>query len=455
MQTYTGFHHKTKYSSYKDFLTMNKNLRSETPLRQPEVSPKVLLFATTESALRILCKSLPFPEGTYDAFYDINEAKEALRKYRYTAILTDETSPNTAIQELKSFANLIGQNINLLCTSQQTLTPVNADIWIMASNRLFIHDRIEADILTPCLSAMFESSRHLGWIHDVHAKFWKMRERLKSSTKKVILLVGDAGSSKYSLAQITHARSEYRDKPFIFANCKSDGEIKIGWDIEERKAFVTNVQHLVELAQGGTLYFHEVDHLDYEALEILTKIIKNDSIIKENGTEIPFEGRIICSTRKELEHEVEDDRCPREFADLMQENVIRIPSLSEYKDEIVEMAQILMNNYCHFRGGKEKEFSVTAKKDIEKHVFGRNVRELFDMIKHAYAMAKGKKINSKAIHLTLHIEKEDTKQERRRKTKLALRKHNGNKQKASTELGISRKSIYNWMSDLGIPLDYK
>lgn len=434
---------------------MIKNLPSESPFDQSEDSPKVLLFATTESALHVMRKSLPFPEGTYDAFYDIVEAKDALKKHKYTVILTDETNPNTSITELRNYANLYGRNIILLCSTQQALNPVNSDMWVMAPNRLFIHDCIEADILTPCLSAMFESSQHLGWVHDVHTKFWKMRERLKSSTKKVILLVGDSGTSKYSLAQITHSRSEYREKPFIFADCKGNGEIKIGWDMEMKKAFMNNVQHLVELAQGGTLYFHEVDCLDYEALEILTKIIKKASIAKDYGNDIPFEGRIICSTRKELEHEVDDDRCPREFADLMQENVIRIPSLSEYKDEIVEMAQILMHNYCHFRGGKEKNFSISAKKDIEKHVFGRNIRELFDMIKHAYAMSRGKKINSDAIQLTLHIEKEDSKQERRRKTKLALRKHNGNKQKASKELGISRKSIYNWMNELGIPLNYK
>ncbi|MCM1141813.1 MAG: sigma 54-interacting transcriptional regulator [Muribaculum sp.] len=434
---------------------MSKNLQKSTQTDPEEYSPKVLLFASSESSLQVLCKALPFPKGSFEAFCNLDDAKTALKNQRYTAILTDETNPNSSVQELKNYANLIGQNIQLLCSSQQTLSPLNADIWEMSPNRLFIHDRIEADLLTPCLSAMFESSQHLGWIHDVHAKFWKMRERLKSTPKKVILLVGDAGSSKYSLAQITHTRSEHRNSPFIFANCKRTGEIKLGWDMDAKKAFATNVQHLVELARGGTLYFHEVDHLDYEALEILTKIIKSASIIQDNGNITPFEGRIICSTRKELEYEVEDDRCPREFADMMQENVIKIPSLSEYKDEIVEMAQILMHNYCHFRGGRDKEFSVPAKKDIEKHVFGRNMRELFDMIKHAYAMAKGKKINSEAIHLTLHIEKEDTKQERRRKTKLALRKHKGNKQRASTELGISRKSIYNWMKELGIALDYK
>ncbi|MCM1139892.1 MAG: sigma 54-interacting transcriptional regulator [Muribaculum sp.] len=420
-----------------------------------EVTPRVLLFASTEAELNVLKKSLPFLAGSFDAYYKLEDAKKALLKHRYTSILTDETSPSTQIHELKSFANLNGQNIALLCSSQQVLSPLNADIWIMDTNKIFIHDRIEADLLTPCMSEMFESSRHLGWIHDVHTKFWKMRDRLKDKAKKVILLVGDAGTSKYSLAQITHSRSGYRYRPFIFANCKSDGEVKLHWGMEEKKAFMANVLHLIELAQGGTLYFHEVDQLDYEALEILTRVIKSGVVIKENGNSIPFEGRIICSTRKELEHEVQDDRCPREFADLMMENVIRVPSLSEYKDEIMEMAQILMRNYCHFRGGKEKELSATAKKEIEQHVFGRNFRELFDMIKHAYAMASGKKVNAKAIHLTLQIEKEDTKQERRRKTKIALRKHKGNKKRASDELGISRKSIYNWMENLGIPLNYK
>lgn len=202
-----------------------------------EVTPRVLLFASTEAALQVLKQSLPFLAGSFDAFYKLDDAKKALQKHRYTSILTDETSPSTQIQELKSFANLNGQNIALLCSSQQALSPLNADIWIIGANRMFIHDRIEADILTPCLSAMFESSRHLGWIHDVHTKFWKMRDRLKDRTKKVILLVGDAGTSKYSLAQITHSRSEYRDRPFIFANCKGDGEIKLHWGMEEKKAF--------------------------------------------------------------------------------------------------------------------------------------------------------------------------------------------------------------------------
>ena len=45
--------------------------------------------------------------------------------------------------------------------------------------------------------------------------------------------------------------------------------------------------------------------------------------------------------------------------------------------------------------------------------------------------------------------------EKLRKVKLAIRNNNGNKRRAAKELEIAPKTLYAWMKDLGIPLDYK
>lgn len=45
--------------------------------------------------------------------------------------------------------------------------------------------------------------------------------------------------------------------------------------------------------------------------------------------------------------------------------------------------------------------------------------------------------------------------EKLRKVRLAIRNNNGYKRRAAKELEIAPKTLYAWMKDLGIPLDYK
>ena len=127
----------------------------------------------------------------------------------------------------------------------------------------------------------------------------------------------------------------------------------------------------------------------------------------------------------------------------------------DYHDDIELLAIEVLKNYCVSLNIPEKVFTKAALKVLTEHVWSRNLRELFDVIKHAVFISPNKRITADAIIMHPVVDEGDTYSEKLRKVKQALRDCNGNKRKAAKELGKAPKTLYAWMKELGIPLDYK
>ena len=64
-------------------------------------------------------------------------------------------------------------------------------------------------------------------------------------------------------------------------------------------------------AEKGTLYFHEIEKLDYEAQEILADVLLSSLATRAPKGERRFNGLVICSTSSVLENRVSDKIFPR------------------------------------------------------------------------------------------------------------------------------------------------
>ena len=84
------------------------------------------------------------------------------------------------------------------------------------------------------------------------------------------LFYGAPGTGKYCLSQLAHSKSSRSAYRFLFANCNSDEEDgHVIWGEAEKDSFRNNLKSMFSEAEKGTLYFHEIEKLDYEAQEIL------------------------------------------------------------------------------------------------------------------------------------------------------------------------------------------
>lgn len=416
---------------------------------------RTLLFSPNAADLDRLLNSMSLMPGQYDTFTDVNEAMKAFDRRKYTAVITDSTHQNPEVARLVKFANIKSGCLLYICPSERPFSEIEAMVWKLNPSHMFYPSHSERDMMTRVLNAICMGSTDLKWVDTVKHLFTSMRSKLHDAPLKRILLIGASGTAKYSLAQIAHDRSLRKHHSLIYVNCKADRMPTVSWNKATKDKFRKIVERLMIQANGGTLYFHEVDNLDVEAQEILGELIIKGRVMMDGETKYtPITGCIICSTRHNIEELDSKRHCSNLLIKAMDSNVIRIPSLYEFENEIPAIASEMLQFLCYIENKPVKTFNNEAIEKFKGQSWSRNMRELFEMVSHAFHMTRGKKVKPEAISLSDHIEKDDSFEEKRRKIKRVI--HNSKDMtEAARKLGKSRKTLYQWMKIYDIPLKKK
>ena len=415
---------------------------------------RVLIYCSSKDQLDETVASLPIIDVYWDAFDNLSEAIEAVKNGDYGIVFCESTPLNPSDRDLVMAANSKSTQIQSFYSSWLTRNDVVASMWDLEESYYFRYCGEEQDAMTVALYSMFTEPSHIKWFSHMQGEFHAMREKVAREKTQTVLLTGANGTGKFTLAQISHIRSLRRDNRFIFANCKVMAHKDVmKWGESEKSHFTRILRSMAQQAQGGTLYFHEIDHLDIEAQELIADFFTKELYV--NADKRQFNGIIICSTRVNIEDSFPGHICSPKLIHALRRNVIKVPSLMDYHDDIELLAIEVLKNYCVSLNIPEKVFTKAALKVLTEHVWSRNLRELFDVIKHAVFISPNKRITADAIIMHPVVDEGDTYSEKLRKVKQALRDCNGNKRKAAKELGKAPKTLYAWMKELGIPLDYK
>lgn len=415
---------------------------------------RVLIYCSSKKQLEEIVSTLPIIDGYWDAFDNLKDAIKAVKEGDYGIVISESTPLNPADRDLVLAANSKCTRVHSFYSSWLTRNDVVASMWNLEESYYFRYVGEEQDAMTVALYSMFTEPSHLKWFSHMQGEFHAMREKVAREKTQTVLLTGANGTGKFTLAQIAHIRSMRRNNRFVFANCKAMAPHEVmKWGSGEKSHFTRILRSMAEQAQGGTIYFHEIDHLDIEAQELIADFLTKD--LKVNTDSGRFNGIVMCSTRISIEDNIPGHVCAQSLIKALSRNVIKVPSLMDYNEDLELLAVDMLKNYCISQNIKQKAFTKKALKVICSHVWSRNMRELFDVIKHAVLITPGKLITENAIIMHPVIDSTDNNSDKLRKVKLAIRNNNGNKRRAAKELEIAPKTLYAWMKDLGIPLDYK
>lgn len=415
---------------------------------------RVLIYCSSKKQLEEIVSTLPIIDGYWDAFDNLKDAIKAVKEGDYGIVISESTPLNPADRDLVLAANSKCTRVHSFYSSWLTRNDVVASMWDLEESYYFRYVGEEQDAMTVALYSMFTEPSHLKWFSHMQGEFHAMREKVAREKTQTVLLTGANGTGKFTLAQIAHIRSMRRNNRFVFANCKAMAPHEVmKWGPGEKSHFTRILRSMAEQAQGGTIYFHEIDHLDIEAQELIADFLTKD--LKVNTDSGRFNGIVMCSTRISIEDNIPGHVCAQSLIKALSRNVIKVPSLMDYNEDLELLAVDMLKNYCISQNIQQKKFTKKALKAICGHVWSRNMRELFDVIKHAVLITPGKLITENAIIMHPVIDSTDNNSDKLRKVKLAIRNNHGNKRRAAKELEIAPKTLYAWMKDLGIPLDYK
>jgi two-component system, NtrC family, nitrogen regulation response regulator GlnG len=216
-----------------------------------------------------------------------------------------------------------------------------------------------------------------------------------ADSEATVLLLGERGVGKELVARCIHDLRT-PDGPFVAVNASA-----IPKELQEAELFGFEKGAFtgadaprdgkLEAASGGTLFLDEVGDLPPDLQAKLLRVLQERefSRVGSNATR-PVRGRVLAATNRDLRRMVTDGRFREDLYDRLNVFAIRIPSLSERRDDIPLLADFFLRKYCSLLSRPLRSFSREALDVLSGHPWKGNVRELENFVQRLAVLSGGK-----------------------------------------------------------------
>ncbi len=285
-------------------------------------------------------------------------------------------------------------------------------------------------------------------------------------TDATVLIMGESGTGKELVARAVHEQSERRDAPMITVNCAAIPETLIESELfgHEKGSFtgaIVTRQGMVEAADGGTLFLDEVGELPLPAQARLLRVLQ-DGEIRRVGSSQPrrVNVRLIAATHRELTQLVEQNQFRDDLYFRLRVMEIWLPPLRDRGGDIGELAHYLLEKTCKRLHRPVLRFMPQAMSVITAYAWPGNVRELENAIERAVILCESQAIAPEMLAIDSRVNEPATagstpsataSVEEYIRNFVLEHEHALTETELAQRLGISRKTLWEKRSRLGIP----
>ena len=222
-----------------------------------------------------------------------------------------------------------------------------------------------------------------------------MLERIATSPRSPVFLLGPTGAGKEVLARHVHALGAGDDAPFVQVNCAALPETTVESELfgHERGAFTdakTARRGLVEVASGGTLFLDEVGELPLSLQAKLLTFLDSGRFRRVgSSSEESSTARVVAATNRNLELEIREGRFREDLWFRLSVFAIHVPALKDRPEDVLPLAEQLLSELGQELGRKGARLSEQARGRLTTYPFPGNVRELRNVLERALVLESG------------------------------------------------------------------
>lgn len=282
-------------------------------------------------------------------------------------------------------------------------------------------------------------------------KLIRMIPRVASS-RQPLLIIGESGTGRQSLAHCVHAASEGCSGPFVRIDCTSRSQSLI--DVQ---LFGT------QQPAGTTLFLDEVSELPLELQGKLVRALQDRQIRRAASMPLRFESRLIASTRVDLEPASRLGAFRRDLYQRLNLVSLRLPPLRERKEDIHLLVKHVLGRISTERG-RTFTMSEQAIKLLLMYDWPGNVTELEGCIQRAASLCSDSVVHPQDLPAYLHPSFQHAVNDSRKdpgeiiplaqveKNTImnALERLKGDKMATARLLGIGKTTLYRKLREYGI-----
>ena len=217
------------------------------------------------------------------------------------------------------------------------------------------------------------------------SQVWQKAKKI-AGMNVAVLLCGEAGTGKESVARWIHKNSSYASGPFVKVNCAAIPGALLESELfgYARGAFTgaqTAKPGRIEGAEKGTLFLDEVSDLEIGLQSKLLHFLQ-DGCFSRLGEDMErtIETRLICSTNKNLEEEIPTGRFRADLYYRINVVQLRLPSLRDRKEDIPSLAEYLRVSHEQRFARKSEPLSRDMVGHLKELNWPGNVLELSNLI---------------------------------------------------------------------------
>jgi PAS domain S-box-containing protein len=401
-------------------------------------------------------------------------SKEAIGHFCFDIFRADICQSKCALKEtLKTKKEIINLPATILRKGGQKV-PISISTAVLKNEKGQIIGGVETfrdlstiEELKKELSQKYTLGDIISKNHKIHEIFNILPDIAESDS--TVLVQGASGTGKELFAKAIHNLSRRKTKPFVKVNCGALPDTLLESELfgYVKGAFTDAKKDKpgrFALANEGTIFLDEVGDMS-PSLQVKLLRVLQEKEFEPLGSTSPrkTDVRIIAATNKDLSKLVNESKFRDDLFYRLNVVKIELPLLRERREDIPLLIDAFVQKFNAKMGKQLTGVSDEVMRTLMRHDYPGNVRELENIIEHAFVLCKGDRIDLGCLPkefaenqgeiTAFKPSKEETPFQKAESEIIerTLKKYDGNRIKTAQELGLDRTTLWRKIKKYGLP----